>query len=371
MNTALCFNDVIKYGDNPDPIVERNGKFFLRLYEKSATSVQISFADMLYDFKSVGNDIWELEIPFNTAINYVQIIVDGREVLSPLLPIVYGYSRPYNCVELPVADSDFYEIKDVEHGSVRKEYFFSDVTGEWESCTVYTPAEYDANPEKTYPVLYLQHGHGENEMGWSTAGRVNFIMDNLIAEKKATPFVIVMNNGMVQKKVRDESGNSTHIVDHLLFEPMLIKDVIPFIEGKYHVGGDKSLRGMAGLSMGSMQTSMIVCNHMDMFSEVGIFSGFLRDWISGDILDMSNHEKSRNDHLKVMKDSEAFNKAFNTFFRAIGQDDPFMEQFLGDDEICKENKINCTRKIYPGTHDWNVWRMCIRDFAQTIFERRN
>ncbi len=371
MNTALCFNDVIKYDRHPDPVVLRDGKYYLRLFEKDAKTVQIMFADQFYDLTNTGDDIWELELPFKSAINYIQILVDGRETISSLLPIVYGYSRPFNSIELPSKDGDFYALKDVPHGSVRKEYFFSNVTDEWESCMVYTPYEYDQNPDKIYPVLYLQHGHGENETGWSTSGRVNLIMDNLIAENKAVPFVIVMNNGMVQKKVKDENGHESHIVDHLLFEPMLMEDIIPFIEGKYHVGGSKELRGMAGLSMGSMQTSMVVCNHMDMFSEAGIFSGFLRDWISGDVLDMSGHEKNKNLHLEVMKDDKAFNAAFNTFFRAIGNEDPFLEHFLEDDKICEVYGINCTRTIYEGTHDWNVWRMCIRDFAQMIFKGRS
>lgn len=358
MNCALNFNEVCLYDGRPSPIICRDGKNFLRLREKNAKSVKLRFAEAEYDFKLVGDDLFEVELPFDTAINYVQIVVDGEEKLEALLPITYGYSRPYNFIELETSDSDYYKLKDVEHGSVRREYFFSQVTGEWESCLVYTPAEYDRNPDVIYPVLYLQHGHGENEVGWIYSGKVNFIMDNLIADKRAVPFVIVMNNGMVQKK---------GIVDHLLFEPMLINDCIPFIEKKYHVGGSREKRGMAGLSMGSMQTSMTVCDHSELFSEAGIFSGFLRDWISGSELDMSNHEPSENLHLKAMDDSERFNGYFKTFFRGIGDEDPFFAEFEGDDEICKTKNIKCTRVIYKGTHDWNTWRRCIYDFAQLIF----
>lgn len=359
MNTALCFNDVLPYDDRPEALVERDGKFFVRLMEKGASSVQMLFAETLYDFTETEDGIWELEVPFDTAFNCVQIRVDGRDTLTPLLPISYGYSRPYNYVELPAKDSEFYELRDVPHGAVRREYFFSKVTGEWESCLVYTPAEYDENPDKIYPVLYLQHGHGENENGWMYSGRANFIMDNLISEKRSVPFVIVANNGMVQKD---------HVVDFLLFEPMLMEDVIPFIEEKYHAGRSKKNRGVAGLSMGSMQASMIAFRHPEMFSEVGVFSGFIRDWISGSELDMSNHEPSDNSHLKIFDDSAAFNTCFKTFFRAIGDQDPFMEHFLGDDKICADHGIHFFRKVYNGTHDWNVWRMCLYDFAQMIFK---
>ena len=367
MDTALCFNEVLPYDGRPSPIVKRDGGYYLRLLEKGASKVVLRFAEIDYDFSNVGDDVWEIRLPFETAINYIQILVDGRETLSALLPITYGYSRPYNFVELPSAD-DFYTLKDVPHGKVIREYFYSKVTGEWESCMVYAPAEYDENPDKTYPVLYLQHGHGENEIGWSKAGKANFIMDNLLADKKASPFVIVMNNGMVQKKVTDEKGETTHVVDHLLFESMLLEDVIPFIENRYHVGGSKEKRGIAGLSMGSMQASMISMNHMDMFSEVGVFSGFLRDWISSSELDMSGHGESKNLHLAAMDDADIFNASFNTFFRSIGEEDPFLEHFMGDDELCKEKGIDCIRNIYKGTHDWNVWRRSFYDFAQLIFK---
>ncbi len=365
MNTALCFNDVLAYDKRPDPIVMRDGKYFLRLLEKGAGTVQMLFAEKLYDFKETEEGIWELELPFTTAFNCVQIRVDGRDTLSALLPICYGYSRPYNYVELTAQDDDFYALKDVPHGSVRREYFFSGVTGEWESCLVYTPAEYDEDPHKTYPVLYLQHGHGENEVGWIYSGKANFIMDNLIAEGKAVPFVIVMNNGMVQKK----TSEGKHVVDHLLFEYMLIEDVIPFIESRYHAGGCREKRGMAGLSMGSIQTSITALRHPEMFTEVGIFSGFLRDWISGSELDMSSHEPSRDEHLVAFDDAAAFNGYFRNFFRAMGDEDPFFDHFLSDDRLCSDKGIHFQRKVYKGTHDWNVWRMCICDFAQMIFKK--
>lgn len=361
MNSALCFNDCLPYDNRPEPVVKRNGSYYLRLFEKDAKSVQIRYNEELFDLENVGDDIWEMKLFFKRAVNYVQVLVDGREVLEAILPITFGYSRPYNYIELPEKGGEFYELRNVEHGSVRREYFFSETTGRFESCLVYTPAVYDREPCKVFPVLYLQHGHGENETDWTYAGKVNFIMDNLLADKKAKPFVIVMNNGMVQNKDR--------VVDHLLFEPMLLRDIIPFIENKYHVGGSREKRGMAGLSMGSMQTSMTVMNNPDMFSEVGIFSGFLRDWISGSELDMKGHEESKNKHLKALDDADRFNGYFKTFFRGIGDEDPFMEHFLGDDEILREKGISCTRKIYSGSHDWNVWRSCFYDFAQLIFRQ--
>ncbi|MCR5101367.1 MAG: hypothetical protein K6B41_08430 [Butyrivibrio sp.] len=369
MNTALYFNELIPYDNKPQPVYKKGENWYLRFREDKASSIVMRFAEEEYSFYKNENGEWELKLPFDTAINYVQIIIDGVEVLMSLLPVTYGYSRACNYVELPT-DGDYFSLRNVPHGRVSREYFYSSITNEWESCIVYTPYGYDEDPDRIYPVLYLQHGHGENETSWTYSGKVNLIMDNLISEKKAEPFVIVMNNGMVQKKIVDEKGNERHIVDHLLLEPMLIKDVIPFIETRYRAGRSKEKRGMAGLSMGSIQTCMTVCDHMDMFSEAGIFSGFLRDWISSGELDMSGHEESSNVHLKVMDDADKFNSSFSTFFRAIGDKDPFMEQFIGDNMICEEKGISCVSKVYKGTHDWNVWRECFKDFAQMIFKRR-
>ena len=117
MNTPLCFNDVLCYDGRPDPVIKRGDKYFLRLLEKGAKTVQMFFADSIYDFEETGEGIWEVELPFTTAFNYVQIKVDGRDTLSALLPISYGYSRPCNYVELPDKDGGFYELKDVPHGS--------------------------------------------------------------------------------------------------------------------------------------------------------------------------------------------------------------------------------------------------------------
>lgn len=233
-----------------------------------------------------------------------------------------------------------------------------------ESCIVYTPPSYDEQTNQKFPVLYLQHGHGENELGWITAGRVNFILDNLIAERKTVPFIVVMSNGMVQ--IKDKVGEQ--IVDYKLFEKQLISDVIPFIEGKFRVRKEKTMRAMAGLSMGSLQTSLTAFNNPEYFSYLGVFSGFMTDIIQGSILDMVKRGNSTNEHLKILDDKKAFQKEFKVFFRAIGDNDLFMSQFLIDDKLCEEKQIEHIRKLYTGIHDWNVWRQCIRDFSQLIFK---
>ena len=218
------------------------------------------------------------------------------------------------------------------------------------------------NTEKKYPVLYLQHGFGESEISWSTTGKVNLLMDNLIAAGKIKPFAIVMGNGMVKQRIDGKLK-----LNRALYGQMLVEEILPMLEKKYQFGGSKEKRGMAGLSMGSVQTTRIICEHPELFSEVGIFSGFLRDRIVGDEEHDGIVPKScGQSYLKAM-DDEAFNTYFHTFFRCIGDEDWFLPRFLEEDEIIQTKGVRETRKIYHGGHDWNVWRPCFADFAQMIF----
>lgn len=399
---ALAFDRVLPWeGQVPACEIRPDGRAFLRLAAPEARTVAVVISDEEYPCTRREDGVWEMELPFQTGHHYVQLKLDGAEVLTPLLPISYGYSRPYNYVELPatayagekrkdshirkaeyaesgssdsstdpraegcpeVSGDDFWHIKDVPHGSVRREYFYSSVTEEWESCIVYTPADYEKQPDKTFPVLYLQHGHGENETSWTTAGKVQFILDNLFAEKKAVPFAVVMCNGMVQTVTKD----GRRIVDFMLLEKQLLTDVIPFVEQKLRIGGSKERRAMAGLSMGSLQTSIIGFNHPEYFSALGIFSGFVTDMMQGTELDMVDRGPGSNEHLRILEDADAFARTFPVYFRAIGDEDPYRHFFDADDKMLEEHGITHTRRIYHGIHDWNVWRQCIRDFAQLIF----
>lgn len=176
--------------------------------------------------------------------------------------------------------------------------------------------------------------------------------------------VIVMSNGMVQTVTEKDE----RIVDFKLLENQILTDIMPYIEKKFRVGRTKKMRAMAGLSMGSLQTSIIGFKHPEYFSSLGIFSGFVTDIIQGSPLDMVDRGTSENEHMKILDDAMAFNKTFDIYFRAMGDKDPFWENFAHDDQILNEKGIDQIRNVYPGAHDWNVWRMCIHDFAQLIFK---
>lgn len=362
---GLAFDEVLLPKGVPQAIVkDEHGDYYIQIKADKTQKVTFMIGEAKYPCNKTKEGIWRLKFPFHAGIHFVQLLMDNTPVLSPYLPIGYGYCRPYNYVTIPTEDECFHSVKDVPHGEVRKNYFYSTVTSSWGGMVVYTPPCYETETDKKFPVLYLQHGHGENEMAWTTVGRMNWILDNLLAEKKIKPFLVVMNNGMVQTEVPSRG----RVVDYTLFEKSLLKDIIPFVEAHFRVIKNKENRALAGLSMGSIQTSRTAFAHPDYFSGIGLFSGFMHDFLQGSKLDMIDRGASDQSHLQLLDNPERFHKEFKVFFRAIGNGDPFINEFLADDKMCKEKGIYCERKVYQGIHDWNVWRMCIRDFAQLIFQ---
>ena len=359
---ALSFDPVYLQPGEPEPVVTEGDDLYVQLRLPGAKEVAAEIEEVFYPFERLPGDLFRLKFPTQDTIKYLRLVVDGHEMLSPYLPITYGYSRPYHYIERTARET-FDALRQVPHGTLHEELFFSEVTGAYERCIVYTPPGYEKDTQTIYPVLYLQHGHGENEIGWTASGRVHLILDNLIAEGAAVPFAVVMSCGMVQ--VTDDDGR--RVMNHLRFTELLTKEVMPFIEAKYRVGGDKKRRGMAGLSMGSLQTTMLACTHPELFSVIGIFSGFLRDLVAGSEMDMMDRAPSDSPYLRAMEDGAAFSSRFDVFFRAMGEADPFIDRFYAEDMLCEQWGIRQTRRMYPGAHDWNVWRRCIHDFAQMIF----
>lgn len=282
------------------------------------------------------------------GFSYADVVADGAVILSPYLPIGFGASRPINYIDVPFDGDAFYQPAEGAQGSVVRHYFPSSVTGEMESCLVYQPPHFDAG--KAYPVLYLQHGLGENEAGWMHQGRMNFILDRLIASGEAEEMLVVMCSGMVQM-------GDQH--DFVIFPEVLVRDVIPFIEKTYQTKTDKWHRAMAGLSMGSMHTSMATLSHPELFGYAGLFSGFMHHlW------------KEDQPHLKALDNKEKFAADYRVFFRAMGTSDHFFAHFAGDDAMIEEKGVGAsiTRRLYDGGHGWQVWRHCLRDFLPMIFK---
>jgi len=288
--------------------------------------------------------------------------VDGVYVLNPMSPIGWSHAHQINIIDFPQDGIDYYLLRDVPHGTVARNYYYSKTCGCYKSCLVYTPPGYNKGKGDNLPVLYLQHGYGENETSWTHLGKINLIMDNLLAEGKAAPCIIVMNNGMVQTAHEDGSRSW----DALIIEKLLLNDCIPYIESNYRAAADKWHRAMAGLSMGSMQTSVVTLTHPELFGYAGIFSGFLKK--------LPGLDDGGNDHLAALDDKQKLFESYKLFFRGMGDVDQYFGQFKDDTAMLREKGLAPGQwkahkeTIYPGGHDWNVWRPCARDFLTLVFK---
>ncbi len=358
--TALAFEGKLL---PPGICVTEDGKMVLSFLAPQAASVSAEVHRQRYELEKDIDGLWTAVVEGGTGgFCPVAFYVDGAEVLNPMAPIGFGASRPINYADIPQPDRDFFLYREeVPHGSVTQEYYPSKVAGCVRSCLVYTPPGYMKGGREEYPVLYLQHGHGENEQCWVHQGRANFILDNLIAQGKAVPCIVVMNNGMVQKV---EDG--LRVLDIEKLTDVLLQDCLPFIESRYRVRTSKWDRAMAGLSMGSMQTSVTTLSHPELFGYAGVFSGFVA----------SHKGRYQNSpHLAELDNKEKFEQDFKVFFRACGDTDfVALDSFKRDGELFAEKGLAPgeskahIEKIYIGEHEWNVWRECLRDFAQLIFK---
>ncbi len=341
-------------------LVQPDGSIAVSFYGPDAASVTVRDLEEETALEKQENGLWLGTIPnHGPGFRPLTFFVDGVEVMNPTAPMGYGACRPMNCIDVPDPDVPEVEIRDVPHGSVCREYYFSKTTGRFESCLVYAPPGYGKSTE-SYPVLYLQHGHGENENCWVWQGKMNFILDNLLAEGKAVPMLVVMNDGMVTV----EDADLGRRLEAGLMEQLLVEDCIPMIEERYRTLPGKENRAMAGLSMGSMQTSITTLNHPELFAYVGIFSGFLHNLFVG--------PGQRETHLDALSESDIQSR-YRVFYRAIGETDPFMKNFLEDDALLDglglstEKWPQHIRRILPGAHEWRTWRICLKEFLPMLF----
>ena len=329
--------------------IHEDGTVTIRIKAPFAKEVVLDMFGNIFPLEKINEEMWEGRVDLGRGFKYFFLKIDGNEVLNPYLPIGYGCCRPMNFMDIPVpGEEDWDTLSDIPHGAVTRHYFPSSVTGKLEICLVYTPANYD--PTKKYPVLYLQHGYGENETGWVYQGHAARIADKLLYDGEMEEMIIVMANGMTQPLENKQRFG--------VFTEIILADLIPYIEGKYPVYTDKWHRAMAGLSMGSYQTSIVTMSNPDLFSYVGVFSGFMSMAFGG------NPEP----HLDLLEDSEKFNESFKVFYRAMGTEDTYFQNFEKDDKMLEGKPLNIIRKTFPGGHDWSVWRRCIHDFLPMIFK---
>ena len=383
------------------PMVNSQRMVRAQISAPEATSVKLDIGGVKYEMKKDENGVWTGEsAPQDEGFHYYQLNIDGANVPDPGSKYYYGASRWGSGIDIPAHDEEFYTVKNVPQGSVNEVYYWSTVTEKMRHGYIYLPAEYYSNLTKKFPVLYLQHGMGENETGWSAQGKTGIIMDNLIAEGKAVPFIIFMDNGLDVRRPGDPApgqggfpgmgqrpqgapgqggqrpggfgqggqrpqgapgqggprrgGFGRGFGGFNAFQDVLIKDIIPMVEKNYRVIADTEHRGMAGLSMGGMQTHTITLANPTTFAYVGMFSG-----------GTFNTEE--------LKDAADFKKTNKVLFMSCGGKETRMAEGDGSVGKAAENLkgigINAHSYVSPETaHEWQTWRRSLYQFAQLLFK---
>lgn len=360
------------------PMVDSNSRVQIRFKAPGASNVHVNFwSGPKAEMEKQADGIWTFTTPpMAPGLHYYTINVDGAEVSDPDSTAYFGGGKWASAVEVPEAGADYYQPQDVPHGQVREIWYHSSVTGKWRDVFVYLPPDYDSS-KKRYPVLYLQHGAGEDESGWTRQGKANFILDNLIASGTTKPMIVVMANGYATRAgyvLPDLSGKPFGSPEFMkvmhermsAFEDDMTQVLIPFIDKTLRTLPDRDHRAMAGLSMGGMQTFQVTFDHLDLFSYIGGFSGAANVFAMG-----NNKFDTKTAFHGAMADPAAFAKRVHLLWIGVGTDEPArMKEGLENlHAALNDGKIQHVFYESPGTsHEWQTWRRDLRDFAPRLFQ---
>ena len=372
------------------PRIEADNKVTFQFIAPDAKKVQVSIVSKNYDMVKDENGVWTYTTTEPQAPGYHNywMVVDGAIMLDPNTQAFIGYGHMCNGFEIPDPEGGFYAIKDVPHGNVLLRNYYAKGTKTWRRAMIYTPPGYEADATARYPVLYLQHGGGEDQRVWTEMGRTNVILDNLLAEGKIKPFIVVMETSVapgprgggpgrgaggppaaagaptVAAGPASGAGNAPagtppaggpggrgrgnfNVAE---FEHLLVDDLIPYIDANFRTLADQSHRAMAGLSMGAMQTHQITMAHLETFSHIGLFSG-------GSIA------------LSEIKDLTAFKQKAKAVFFSFGSLEGGAPNAKAAAAALKDAGVNAYYYESPGTaHEWQSWRRSLREFAQLLFK---
>lgn len=359
------FSDFTVYGTPAEsnirnaqfPQILSNGKAIFRVKAPEAQKVQIDLGKK-YDLKKELDGVWTATTDsLSEGFHYYSLLIDNVPVADPSSKTFYGMGRYASGIEVPFSGDQYYALRDVPHGDIRIQNFFSKVTNSWRRVFIYTPPGYDKNLSESYPVLYILHGGGEDESGWATQGKTNLILDNLIADGKAKPMVIVMPDANI-----GPAGLGSFGARNLqMFERELKESVIPFTENQFRVKKDAANRALAGLSMGGIYTLYTGVHNSEMFSSLGVFSS---GWMLPLLQNVADNE------YKILNENPSkFNSNIKNFWISMG----------GKEDIAYKNCQIMIKKLdelgikysyseYPGGHTWPVWRNNLYQFAQLLFK---
>jgi enterochelin esterase-like enzyme len=317
---------------HPYPQVDDGRRATFRISAPDARQVQLSLAGQ-HEMTRERNGVWTVTTgPLSPGFHYYWFVVDGVAVADPASEGFFASGRMVSGIEVPSAQDDFYDAKNVPHGEVRIRRYATKSTREQRTALVYTPSDYDVNPTARYPVLYLQHGDGEDRRAWWRQGRVNFILDNLLAAGKARPMVVVMADG-------DGDAGA--------FDRIAVDDLIPMIDATYRTIPDRDHRAIAGASSGGLHALRVALNHPELFSHVGAFGPTEVDSIkagpAGIKLFLSTGASERDGALTIKRLREAWDRA-------------------GMKHVYYES---------PATaHEWLTWRRSFHQYAPLLFQNK-
>ena len=359
------------------PRVDSAGRVQLRVKAPDAAKVRVNFwSGPKADMEKQPDGFWTITTPpLVPGLHYYTLIIDGAEVSDPSSQAFFGGGKYASAVEVPEPGSTYYSIQDVPHGQVREVWYNSKVTGSWRHALVYLPPNYDGQTKVRYPVLYLQHGAGEDETGWIRQGRANFILDNLIAAKSCKPMIVVMAYGYARRagQAPDFTAKPFGSPEMLkamqemsaVFEDDVTQALIPYVDSTFRTISDRNHRAMAGLSMGGMQTFQVTLDHLDLFSYIGGFSG------AGGMLVLGNRKLDpKTDYNGVFADAAAFGKKVHLLWIGVGTNEPerMRAGLLRLHTSLQEAGIQHVFYESPGTdHEWQTWRRDLKDFAPRLF----
>lgn len=323
-----------------------------RVIAPHADSVQLNLNGN-HMMKKDGNGVWWITTdPLVVGFHYYAIRINGATVMDRNSEAFFGSNWENSGIEIPEGpEGDYYRFnKNIPHGQVRSIDYWSEINGMERHINVYIPAEYETKPSKKYPVLYLVHGWGEDENGWSVQGHMANIMDGLIASGKAVPMIVVMPSGDIKTNsdIREASGDISDIY---------IKNLIPFIDQTFRTKTDKQNRAMAGLSRGGFQTCQTVSRNMEMFGWMGTFSGLF----------MRGNDGIETAFNGIFKDASSFNNQIKLFFVSTGTEERNPKELV---QSLKDRGINniVFHESQGTAHEWLTWRRALNEFAPLLFK---
>jgi enterochelin esterase-like enzyme len=347
---------------NQCPCIMPDNSVVFQVKAPNAQKVQIDLGKK-YDMEKGADGVWSVRTePVVPGFHYYFLVIDDVPVADPASQSFYGTGKMTSAIDIPEKGVDFYTIKDVPHGALCSKYYYSEYTKSWRHLFVYTPPGYDKNTREKYPVVYIQHGGGEDETGWAVQGKTDIILDNLIAEGKARPMIVVISNGNVRAPGGAFGGYSSKGMAP--FKEEMTKNIVPFIDENYRTLADAENRAICGLSMGGGQSFYVGLESPDSFGSVGVFSTGL----FGGIRTSGSGFDAEREIPGLLSESEKFNKNLDLFYISCGEQDMRIEHTKKAVKTMRENGLEVEFNSFPGDHEWQVWRKSLHDFASRVFQ---